>query len=106
MGVIHRDIKPENVMMTRRSHRVKLTDFGASFQISDMRKTIIGTPQYTAPEIVKGRTHTKAVDIWSIGVVLFELATTKLPFDAQSTLAVYENIKRGSYEFPKCIREE
>lgn len=79
-------------MLTLKNN-VKLTDFGASFEVNDARKTTIGTPQYTAPEIVKGRKHTKAVDVWSIGVVLFELTTMKLPFDAKTTLGVYENIK-------------
>lgn len=58
-------------MISKKNRKVKLADFGASFEESDTRKTTIGTPQYTAPEIVKGRKHTKAVDIWAIGVVLF-----------------------------------
>jgi serine/threonine protein kinase len=70
LNVIHRDIKPENIMLTKRN-KVKLTDFGASFEEDELRKTTIGTPQYTAPEIVKGRKHSKAVDVWAIGVVLF-----------------------------------
>lgn len=57
-------------MLTKRN-KVKLTDFGAAFEEDELRKTTIGTPQYTAPEIVKGRKHSKAVDVWAIGVVLF-----------------------------------
>lgn len=57
-------------MMTKRN-KLKLTDFGASFEENETRKTTIGTPQYTAPEVVKGRKHTKAVDVWAVGVVLF-----------------------------------
>ena len=76
-------------MVEKKSKKIKLTDFGAAFQIDQTRKTTIGTPQYTAPEIVKGRKHTKSVDVWSIGVVLYQLATTKLPFDSKTTLGVY-----------------
>ena len=74
--IIHRDIKPENVLLTE-NLVAKLTDFGWSnyIQEDEKRTTVCGTPIYLAPEIIKEQGHDEKVDIWCLGVLLFELST-------------------------------
>ena len=76
--IIHRDIKPENVLL-HEGFVAKLTDFGWSNYIQEdkERKTVCGTPIYLAPEIIKETGHDERVDIWCIGVLLFELILEK-----------------------------
>ena len=71
--IIHRDIKPENVVLTQ-NMQAKLTDFGwSNYMQGDMKRTTVcGTPVYLAPEIINNTGHDEKVDIWCIGVLLFE----------------------------------
>ena len=84
--IIHRDIKPENVLIGEKEE-AKLTDFGWSNYIDDSceRNTFCGTPIYLAPEIIRGSGHDERVDIWCIGILLFELVTKKPPFSGSDT---------------------
>ncbi|MEO3839643.1 protein kinase [Streptomyces sp. B22F1] len=93
MGLVHRDIKPGNVMMTRRE-QVKVMDFGIARAVqsgvTSMTQTgmVVGTPQYLSPEQALGRGVDARSDLYSVGVMLFELLTGRLPFDADSPLAI------------------
>ncbi|MEO3767239.1 protein kinase [Streptomyces sp. B5E4] len=93
MGLVHRDIKPGNVMMTRRD-QVKVMDFGIARAVqsgvTSMTQTgmVVGTPQYLSPEQALGRGVDARSDLYSVGVMLFELLTGRLPFDADSPLAI------------------
>ena len=91
--IIHRDIKPENVLL-HEGFIAKLTDFGWSNYIQEdkERKTVCGTPIYLAPEIIKETGHDERVDIWCIGVLLFELTTGKVPFQGNDIETLKTNI--------------
>jgi eukaryotic-like serine/threonine-protein kinase len=89
-GVIHRDLKPHNVIVDDAGN-AKVTDFGiARAGASEMTETgsIMGTAQYLSPEQAQGHAVTAASDIYSIGVVLYELTAGKLPFEGDSAVAV------------------
>ncbi|MFI9238976.1 protein kinase [Streptomyces sp. NPDC053079] len=93
MGLVHRDIKPGNVMMTKRNV-VKVMDFGIARAmqsgVTSMTQTgmVVGTPQYLSPEQALGRGVDARSDLYSVGIMLFELLTGRLPFDADSPLAI------------------
>jgi eukaryotic-like serine/threonine-protein kinase len=89
-GVVHRDIKPHNVLIDT-DGRVRVADFGiARAGTSDMTETgsIMGTAQYLSPEQAQGRPVDARSDLYSIGVVLYELITGRVPFDAESPVTV------------------
>ncbi len=89
-GVIHRDIKPHNVIVDSEG-RVKVTDFGiARAGASDMTETgaIMGTAAYLSPEQAQGHTVSASSDLYSVGILLYELLTGRPPFDAESAVTI------------------
>ena len=105
-GIVHRDVKPENVMITHHG-TVKLMDFGiAKIQrITSMTQTgmFMGSPSYMSPEQVRGRDIDHRSDIYSMGVLFYELITGKLPFTGTSTADIAMRILTGEYSHPKFI---
>ncbi|MEU6174875.1 protein kinase [Streptantibioticus parmotrematis] len=99
MGLVHRDIKPGNVMLTKRGV-VKVMDFGIARAlqsgVTSMTQTgmVVGTPQYLSPEQALGRGVDARSDLYSVGCMLFELLTGRLPFDGDSPLSVaYQHVQ-------------
>jgi serine/threonine protein kinase len=100
--IIHRDIKPENVLL-HEDGKLKLTDFGWSNYIDGnvVRSTYCGTPVYLAPEMIKEIGHDESLDIWCIGVLMFELLTGDIPFVGNNMNVLTENIIKTKISWPK-----
>ena len=100
--IIHRDIKPENVLLGS-GMKAKLTDFGWSNYMNGeyKRTTVCGTPIYLAPEMINNTGHDEKVDIWCIGVLLFELMTGIQPWSGHDIQTVKHNISRLKINWPK-----
>ena len=94
--IIHRDIKPENILLDN-NNIIKLTDFGWSnyINLTEVRNTFCGTPLYLAPEIIIGSGHDYKVDIWCIGVIIFELLIGRIPFIGKDRNTLMSNIVNG-----------
>lgn len=85
---------------------IKLGDFGLATRLEyneEKKKTICGTPNYIAPEILEGKGHSYEVDIWSVGVILYTQLIGKPPFETPEVKATYKKIKACSYSFPDHV---
>ena len=92
-NIIHRDIKPENILIGD-DNKIKLCDFGWAKELTlENRSTFCGTVEYMAPEIVENENYDYGVDIWSLGILLYELLYGHSPFKANNTKNVILNIK-------------
>ena len=97
--ILHRDLKTENIFLTK-NHVIKLGDFGVAKCLDytlQKAKTEIGTPYYISPEIILGDPYSFPTDIWSLGVILYELCTLQLPFIGRSRGELNANIIRGRF---------
>jgi len=103
--IVYRDLKPENVVLDGDGH-VVITDFGlAKTCISNATPTytFCGTPEYLAPEILKGQGHAKAVDWWSLGILLYEMLVGLPPFYADNIHEMYELILKAPIKYPDFV---
>ena len=103
--IIHRDLKSGNVFLMKNG-LVKLGDFGIAkgFQNTmDKAKTMVGTPYYLSPEILENKPYDSKSDIWSLGVLLYEMMTFKMPFNANSLPMLSVKILRGNYTPPPAV---
>ena len=107
LNVVYRDLKPENILLDTSGHCC-LTDFGLSKDMDpdDKAHTFCGTPEYLAPEIVTGAGHEKAVDWWSLGILLYELTVGIPPFYSQNVNEMYSKIQHGVLRFPPFLSED
>jgi serine/threonine protein kinase len=103
--VIHRDIKPENILISA-DGELKLADFGWSVHTPTARRTTLcGTLDYLPPEMIEGHDYDESVDIWSLGVLLYEFLVGAPPFEAPIRQATYQRISKVDLRFPKSMSE-
>jgi len=106
-GILHRDIKPENIMITP-GKLIKLMDFGAARPLNiashTMQGMIVGTFHYMSPEQITGSGLDARSDFFSLGIVLYELATGRKPFDSENLTELITMIKASSYTHVRRLR--
>lgn len=104
-GVYHRDLKPENLLLDNQGD-LKVSDFGLSVlrKPGQLLSTSCGSPCYVAPEVIQHKSYDgAAADIWSCGVILFELLAGYLPFQDRSLTNLYRRISRAHFAFPQWL---
>ena len=100
-GIVHRDLKTLNIILTKNDTVVKVADLGVSRQVSEdtvMLKTFYGTPLYLSPELVDNAQYNEKTDIWSLGIILYELVALHPPFRAKTLIGLANAIRKGEYE--------
>ena len=106
VGIIHRDIKPENVMI-RKDGLLKLMDFGIAQVVDLQRMTVtgqlLGSPAYMAPELIEGKPLDFRTDVFSVGIMLYQLATGSLPFSGKNPHEVLRRIGEGRFPDPRTL---
>ncbi|KAL8377382.1 hypothetical protein RB595_008185 [Gaeumannomyces hyphopodioides] len=101
-NVVYRDLKPENILLDYQGH-IALCDFGLcklDMKDEDQTNTFCGTPEYLAPELLEGKGYDKAVDWWTLGVLLYEMLTGLPPFYDENTNEMYKKILYQPLDFP------
>ncbi|XP_019705844.1 serine/threonine-protein kinase ATG1a isoform X3 [Elaeis guineensis] len=107
-NLIHRDLKPQNLLLssTDETPVLKIGDFGFARYLTPqgLADTLCGSPLYMAPEIIQDRKYDAKADLWSVGAILFQLVTGKLPFDGNTHFQLFQNIlATNELQFPEDV---
>jgi len=101
-NIVHCDLKPENVLLSSDSDfpQVKLCDFGFSRIIGEkgFRKSVVGTPAYLAPEVLRNKGYNRSLDMWSTGVIIYVSLSGTFPFNEDED--IHEQIQNASFMYP------
>jgi len=103
--IIHRDLKLGNVFLND-NMEVKIGDFGLATKVDydgERKRTLCGTPNYIAPEVLGKKGHSYEVDVWSLGCILYTLLVGKPPFETQTLKDTYTKIKKNEYHIPSRV---
>ena len=104
--IIHRDLKLGNLFLNDKME-LKVGDFGLATKLDydgERKKTVCGTPNYIAPEVINSTGHSYEVDIWAIGIIIYTLLIGKPPFETRDVKTTYNKIKRAEYSFPETCK--
>ena len=104
--IIHRDLKLGNLFLNDKME-LKVGDFGLATKLDfdgERKKTICGTPNYIAPEVINTNGHSYEVDIWAIGIIIYTLLIGKPPFETRDVKTTYGKIKKAEYTFPESCK--
>lgn len=104
-NIVHRDIKPENILLDIH-HNIKLSDFGWSVELTKKRSTLCGTLDYLPPEMIELKFHDFNVDVWSLGVLIFEFLVGKPPFEHYDKNVTYKKIVTLDFNIPDYINDD
>lgn len=102
--IMHRDLKPDNILL--HNGRIKIADFGFSKSLkspTDLAQTMLGSPIYMAPEVLNGEPYTMKADIWSLGVVLYEMVFGICPFQSQQIAKLIQILQVEEVKYPKTV---
>lgn len=105
--IIHRDLKLGNLFLND-DFQVKIGDFGLATRVDfdgERKKTLCGTPNYIAPEVLCKKGHSYEVDVWSVGCILYTLLCGKPPFETTSLKETYQRIKKNEYYIPSKVSQ-
>lgn len=114
LNIVHRDLKPENILLDHKMN-ILISDFGSA-QIYDddvtnieqagRRSSFVGSAQYVSPEMLKERLISNKSDLWALGVIVYQMITSVIPFQAPNEYLTYQKIQKLDYEFPDDFSEE
>ncbi|CEP13833.1 hypothetical protein [Parasitella parasitica] len=108
-SIVHRDLKIENIMIDKSGRHIKIIDFGLSNLFCPERQltTYCGSLYFAAPELLKANPYSgPEVDVWSLGVVIYVMATGSVPFDDKTMPGLHDKIKRGQVTYPAHLSDD
>lgn len=109
LNIVHRDLKPQNILLSADKHTIKLTDFNFARELyeNDLSQTICGSPLYMAPEIIEKHQYTTKADMWSIGMILYEMVYGMSPYsDSHSMIDLLHKVKTRPVKYTNRVSQD